>query len=62
MKSSMKILAMACWTLVHHRLSPIYGDNVLSPYIDSLVVSIIEGYDIDIAMLITREIHDRVVA
>lgn len=60
-KGSLNFTAKAWWTLMHHQLSPTSGDNVLSPNRDSLVASIMEGYEIDTTKIIAREIYNRMV-
>lgn len=52
----------ACWTLVHHKLSPIKRDNMLSPDRATLVKGIMDGYEIDITKIIPRYFHDREVS
>lgn len=61
-KSSLNFMAKALWMMVCHRLSPMNEDNILSPFQDSMVVGIMEGYEIDLAKLIVREIHNQVVS
>lgn len=51
-KGSMSFVEKIWWILMHHRLSPTYGYNVLSPDKAFLVMGIMEGYEIDIAKLI----------
>lgn len=57
-----KFLEKAWWALVRHHLSPTNGDNILSPNRATLVPKIMKGYEIDIAKIIAREIHDWVVS
>lgn len=57
-KGSLNFATKAWRTLVHHRLSPTNGDNMLSPERATLVIGIIEGYDIDVAKIIARDIRD----
>lgn len=54
--------AKAWWTLLQYRLSATKGGNILSPDRASLVVGIMEGYEIDEAKLIVRKIHDQVLS
>lgn len=37
------------WTLVCHRLSPIYGENILNPDRVALIAVIMEGYHLNVA-------------
>lgn len=46
----------------HHRLSRIDGNNILSPNRALLVAGIIEGYEINIAKIISGKIYDRAIS
>lgn len=54
-----KLFGKGLMNVCVHRLSPIYGDNMLSLDRAALVAGIIEVYEIDVAKLIVREIHNR---
>lgn len=47
---------------MHHRLSPIYGDNVLITNLATLIAGIMESYQPDVAKWIEREIHNLTVS
>lgn len=56
MNGSLSFVDKDQWNLVQHWLSPTMRDNVLSLYRFTLVAGIIEGYDIDVAKILAREI------
>lgn len=56
MKGVLNFKAKSWWTLVRHRLSPTMTNNVLSPDRATLVTGIMEGYEIDIAKILMRDI------
>lgn len=60
--SSHNFVVKAWWTLVFHPFSPTAKDNILSPNRVALVAGIVEGYDIDIAKIISWEISDKYVS
>lgn len=53
-KSTLNFMAIAWLTIVWHRLCPTYGDNVLIPDRATLIVGIMEGYELNVAQLIFR--------
>lgn len=61
-KGTLIFVAMAWWVLFGYRLSLTIRDNTLSPDRVALVTRIIEGYDINVAKILSREIHDRVLS
>lgn len=48
--------------MVHYILSPTKGENIIILDRATLVMGIIEGYEIYIGKIIDREIHDRAVS
>lgn len=59
---SLKSLAKSWRMLVHQKLSPTFRDSKLSPDQAFLIAGIIEGYELDVAKIIVRDIHDRPVS
>lgn len=62
MKGILNFTEKVCWTLVLHSLSTINKENILSLDRVTLVAGIIEGYEINVARIISlEEIHDRAI-
>lgn len=61
-KESLNFIEKAWWTVLHHMLSPTYGENLLSSNRPTLIISIIEGYEFDVAKWIEIEIHNWMVS
>lgn len=58
-KGTLSFAAKAWWMLVWHKLSSTKGDNVSIYDRSTLVADIMEGYEIDVAKIIAKEICDQ---